>query len=78
MANHSQLIVLTGVFLTAILVQYLFHIEENFAPKKMAKKPRTLNTTGRGAVKPSAGGAKKPAAKVALVKKPAARPKSKR
>jgi len=54
MANHSQLVVLTGVFLTAILVQYLFYIEENFAPKKMASKPRTQNTTGRGA-KPAAG-----------------------
>jgi len=61
MANHSQLVVLVGVFLTAILVQYLFQIQENFAPKKMASKPRTQKTTGRGAVKPPAGAAKAPA-----------------
>ena len=48
MAKYSHLVVLTGVFLTAILLQYLFVMSEGFAPKK---KPAKRGTPKRGTPK---------------------------
>ncbi len=52
MAMYSQLVVLTGVFLTAILLQYLFVMSEGFqARKRPAKKPVKRGTPKRGTPK---------------------------